>query len=102
MNDAILTCRDERRRQEVRGHPLNGLDYVEVELFDEHGRPLHHPTLVVYFLGKAPKQKIEPENVRIEGGRRILGRDLRVISAEVQRRDDPELDDSLIIVVDKS
>src|SRR5262249_34968301 len=75
--------------------------YVEVELFDDHGQPLPHPALVVYFLGKAPEQKIEPGNVRIEGGRRILGRDLRVLSAEVHRRDDPELDDSLIIAVDK-
>src|SRR5713101_6098633 len=102
MNDTTLTCQDEERREKVRKHSLNGLDYVEVELFDDHGQPRLHPRLCVYFLGKAPEHKIEPKNVRIEGGRRILGRDLRVIGTEVQRRDDPELDDSLIITVDKS
>ena len=102
MNDSSLTCRDEQRRQEVRHHTLNGLDYLEVELFDRDGQPLLHPILSVRFLGKAPEQTIEPENVRIEGGRRILGRDLRILSTEVQRQEDPELDDSLIITVDKS
>jgi hypothetical protein len=102
MNDSMLTCRDEQRRQKVRQHPLNGLDYVEVDLFDRHGQSLLHPTLSVHFLGKAPEKAIEPDNVRIEGGRRILGRNLRILSTEVQRQDDPELDDTLIITVEKS
>lgn len=102
MNDSSLTCQDEQRRQKVRHHPLNGLDYVEVDLFDDRGQPLIHPILSVRFLGKAPAQAIEPENIRIEGGRRILGRELRILGTEVQRQYDSELDDSLIITVDKS
>ena len=103
MNDLDLTCKDEQRRERVREkYDLNGLDYIEVDLFDDHGVPLTYPVLRVYFLGKAPERPIEPRNVRIEGGRRILGRDLQVKDLKVQRLDSPEADDYLIIAVDKS
>jgi predicted phage baseplate assembly protein len=96
------TCGDESRRERVRAHATNGLDYVEVSLTDEHGRPIMQPMLAVYFLGKAPEQEITAANVRIEGGRRIPARDIRVVGVEVVRDKDPELDDSLSIRLSKS
>ena len=90
MNDPMLTCQDEQRREAVRTEHLNGLDYLEVS-DDQH-------TLTVYFLDKAP-EKIEKENVRIEGGRRI--RDLEVVDLQVHREDDANLDDRMEVVVDR-
>lgn len=90
MNGLSLICQDERRRHEVRAQAFNGLDYVEVS--DDQR------TLTVYFLGKAP-EKLAKENVRIEGGQRI--RNIRVVDLDVHRQDDPELDDCMIITVDR-
>ncbi len=90
-----LICQNEQRREAVRRKPLlHGLDYLTV---GEDQR-----TLTVHFLGKAPTvpQRIDKNNVLIEGGRRI--RDIRVVSAEVECLDDPELDDTLEVVVDRA
>jgi hypothetical protein len=96
-------CQDDQRRAAVRDHRdqhgrrnLNGLDYLEV------GDDL--TTLTVYFLGKLPRalredQKTLTKQVRIEGGRRI--RDVKVVDVEPLLQDDPELDDALIVRVDK-
>ncbi len=91
MNGPDLSCKDARRRDDVRVASLYGLDYVEVS--DDQ------LTLEVFFLGKAPK-KIEKENIRIEGGRRI--RDVRVLDLRVQRQMDPTLDDVMEVRVNKS
>jgi hypothetical protein len=96
MNDPTLTCQNERRREAVRAEYLNGLDYLEVS-DDQY-------TLTVYFLGKAPEkindeERIKKGNVRIEGGRRI--RDVRVVDLRVHRRDAPDLDDWMEVVVDR-
>lgn len=89
MNDLI--CQNEKRREAVRKQTqLFGLDYLEV---GEDQR-----TLSVHFLGKAPGE-IGPDNVVIEGGRRI--RNIRVVGADPERTDDPELDDTLEVVVDR-
>jgi hypothetical protein len=85
MDDPGLICGDEGRRDDVRAADFYGFDYVEVG--EEQS------DLTVYFLGKAPP-KIERENVRINGGRRIT--DLRVL-----RQKDPTLDDYLKVTVDK-
>jgi hypothetical protein len=90
MSDPVLSCRDEGRREDVRAASLNGLDYVEVS--DDQ------LTLHVWFLGKAPAT-IRLQNVRIHGGRRV--RDIRILDVRVERRDDPALDDSLDVTVDK-
>jgi len=91
MDDSTLTCRDEQRRHEVRrNEDFNGLDYLEVS--DDQ------LTLTVYFLEKAPEGLVK-ENVRIKGGRRI--RDVRVVDLRLCRQDDPELDDCIIVTVDK-
>ena len=93
MNAAgdALTCRDERRRADVRAADLNGLDYLEVA--DDAQR-----TLVVYFLGKAPRA-IGTGNLRISGGRRV--RDIAVTRVEVIRQADPALDDVMEVTVDR-
>jgi len=94
-------CDDATRRERVRDHELNGLDYVEVALTDDHGRELPQPLLTVYFLGKAPKQSVGPANIRIEGGRRIPGSAITAIAVQIVRNPDPELDDSMIVRVSR-
>jgi hypothetical protein len=90
MNDPDLSCKRERRRQDVRAHSLFGLDYVEVSD--------NQLTLNVYFLGKAPK-KIGKANLSLAGGRRIL--DVQIVDALVHRQADPTLDDYLEVRVNK-
>jgi hypothetical protein len=87
-----LYCADQRRRQDVRGAPLFGLDYVEISTDDQRG-------LEVFFLGKAPTD-IQAANVQISGGRRV--RDIRVTAMRVHRRQDPSLDDFLEIRVNQT
>lgn len=86
-----LTCQDLARREEVRSAALNGVDGVEA-----HDDGL---TLVVTFLGKAPAQ-LDPGNIRIDGGRRIIG--IRAIDVTIEREDDPDLDDRAFVTVDRT
>ena len=90
MNNSVLACKSEKRRNLVRKNHLNGLDYVEVS--DDQ------LTLTVYFLGKAP-ETLEKENIQIKGGKRI--KDIQVKSVEIHRDEDPEVDDCAHITVDK-
>ncbi|MFI5101929.1 MAG: putative baseplate assembly protein [Terriglobales bacterium] len=92
VNDPSLSCKEERRREDVRATSLFGLDYVEV--VDEQ-----QLTLNVFFLGKAP-QNIEKANVVLTGGRRI--RDVQIKSVSVKRQPDPTLDDYLEVHVNKA
>jgi hypothetical protein len=85
-----LTCKTERRRHEVRRQQHNGLDYLEVG--DDQR------TLTVYFLGVAPED-LTTENVQITGGRRI--RDIQVIEVKTCPQHDPELDNCMVVTVDK-
>ncbi len=86
-----LICRDERRRALARERDLNGLDYLEVDA-DQR-------TLTVYFLLKAPEE-VTPENVVIEGGRRVRG--IRVVDVRMCRQDDPDRDDCMVVKVDRA
>ncbi|MFI6655748.1 putative baseplate assembly protein [Streptomyces sp. NPDC050523] len=82
------------RRAKVRAAQLNGVDAVEVS---DDGL-----LLTVTFLGKAP-HGLAPENVRIEGGRRISGpTDITVVDVSVEREEDPELDDRLYVTLDRT
>jgi hypothetical protein len=90
MDNAGLTCREERRRDRVRAADLYGFDFVEV------GE--EQTDLAVTFLGKAPPN-IERANVRISGGRRV--RDIVVTDLRVVRQRDPTFDDRLEVTVDK-
>src|SRR5579872_3550399 len=90
MIDPDLSCRVERRLDDVRAANLFGLDYVEVS--DDQ------LTLTVFFLGKAP-QTLEKANLALTGGRRI--RDVKITGLRVQRLKDPTLDDLLEVTVDK-
>ncbi|AJZ87063.2 putative baseplate assembly protein [Streptomyces sp. AgN23] len=82
------------RRDLIRAVHLNGVDAVEVGDSTEQGT-----TLTVTFLGKAP-HGLCPENVRIDGGRRITG--IEVLEISVEREEDPELDDKLYVTVDRA
>jgi hypothetical protein len=86
-----LSCLDDRRRQLIRAKGLNGVDYVDV---DPDQR-----SLTVYFLAKAPPD-VKPANVRIEGGRRITG--ITVLDVQMCRVADPDLDDCMVVKVDRS
>jgi hypothetical protein len=89
---ATLNCKQELRRHSVRETKhLNGLDYLEVSE--------DQLMLTVFFLGKAPLS-LEKENFRIEGGRRITG--IQVAGLQIDRDEDPEIDDCVHITVDKS
>jgi hypothetical protein len=98
MNETILKCSDERRRQMVRDQAnsydgLNGIDYVEViEDTDQK-------QLCVHFFGDVPDNLV-PKNVRIECGERI--RDIKVLSVEPHRSNDPLHEDCLRVEVDKA
>jgi predicted phage baseplate assembly protein len=83
-------CRTELRRAAVRAEHRGGIDAVEPS---DDGR-----TLTVTFLGKAPGG-IGPANVRIDGGRRITG--IRVLDVVIDRDDDPDLDDRMLVNVDR-
>ncbi|MEU1405965.1 putative baseplate assembly protein [Streptomyces sp. NPDC005728] len=78
------------RRAKVRAAQLNGVDAVEVS---DDGL-----LLTLTFLGKAP-HGLGPENVRIEGGRRITG--IAAVDVSVEREEDPELDDRLYVTLDR-
>ena len=90
MNTESLYCKSELRRHKVREHELNGLDYLEVSE--------DQLNLTVYFLDKAPED-LTRENIQIRGGQRI--RDIRVIDFRFCRQDDPEIDDCMIVTVNK-
>ncbi|MEV7084826.1 putative baseplate assembly protein [Streptomyces sp. NPDC093085] len=86
-----VECRTDGRRGRVRAARLGGVDAVEV---GDDG-----VTLTVTFLGKAP-HGLRAGNVRIDGGRRITG--LRAVGVAVEREDDLELDDRLLVTLDRS
>ncbi|GGO94873.1 putative baseplate assembly protein [Wenjunlia tyrosinilytica] len=86
-------CGTERRRGDVRAAGGNGVDAVEVS---DDGL-----TLTVTFLGKAPSPcRIGPENIRVDGGRRITG--IRALEVSVEVEEDPELDDRMIVRLDRA
>ena len=103
MSEPTLICQDEQRRHQVRQHRLNGLDYLEVQHFDKDGKPLAQPRLRVFFLGKAPEQKIKAAHIRIEGGRRIRGGDIAVVGEpKIVTSEYSDLDDVLEVTLDRS
>ncbi|SOD67374.1 putative baseplate assembly protein [Streptomyces zhaozhouensis] len=86
------TARASGRRGRIRATPgCDGVDGVEV---GDDGL-----TLTVTFLGKAP-HGLGPEHVRIDGGRRITG--VEALGVEVEREEDPELDDRLHVRLNKA
>jgi hypothetical protein len=89
MNELILTCQNEQRRDRIRQQELNGLDYLEVSEDQK--------SLFVYFIGSLP-QNLTIDNVRIEGGQRIRG--LQVKQIEPEPKDDPTVDSYLKVMVD--
>ncbi|MEY9860668.1 putative phage baseplate assembly protein [Catenulispora sp. GAS73] len=83
-------CLTDTRRAKVRRERRMGLDGVEV---DDTGR-----VLSVLMLGKAPAE-LDASNIRIDGGRRVTG--IRVLDVQIERADDPEVDDELVVEVDR-
>ncbi|HEX4953049.1 MAG TPA: putative baseplate assembly protein [Thermoanaerobaculia bacterium] len=88
--DALL-CDTEKRRERVRASRLNGLDFVEVD-------PKTQTLLTVTFLGKAPK-RLEPGNLVL--GEEPQAREVTVTRVLIHREDDPDLDDHMLVFVDR-
>jgi hypothetical protein len=84
-------CLTDTRRTKVRQERRMGVDGVEV---DDTGRVLN-----VLMLGKAPAD-LGVANVRIDGGRRVTG--IRVLDVQIERADDPEVDDEIVVEVDRA
>ncbi|RMD97901.1 MAG: putative baseplate assembly protein, partial [Bacteroidetes bacterium] len=104
MNDATLFCLDEKRRHQVRLEGYNGLDYLEVSE--------DQLQLSVYLLDKVPATLVElikedkkkntakaVKHFRISGGRRVSG--IQIIDVTVCQQRDPEMDDCLVLTVDR-
>lgn len=85
-----LFCELDQRRKDVRASSFNGLDYLEVS--DDQRK------LTIFLLGKAP-QGLKKENVRLSGGRRV--RDIQITSIEWITSKNPDVDDQLVVKVDK-
>ncbi len=99
MSDATLSCTNEQRRNKIRERKeenYNGLDYLEYHE-DEQGNPY----LKVFFLNKAPEGLTE-DHIVIEGGRRKGYKDIKVTSLKFCRQQRQDLDDCLIVYLDKS
>lgn len=92
MTDAsALACRIAERRKKLFANPdWNGMDFLEVSE--------DQISLCVHFFGPVP-EGVTVENICIEGGRRI--RDIQAVKVEIERADDPELDDCLRVTLDK-
>lgn len=92
-----VCCQKDERRDAVRSREgWNGIDYVEVSK-DQH-------SLEVFFLGKLPPELAADrpgleEHFRIEGGERIT--DIRILDADPVPSGDPELDDRIVLRLDK-
>jgi hypothetical protein len=91
MTNAPVECGTDRRRAKVRAEHRNGVDGVEVS---DDGL-----VLTVTFLGKAPEE-LGPENIRIDGGRRV--KDIVATEVRVEAQEDPNLDDRVYVTVDKT
>ena len=92
MSTDLICGNEQRRRDLFKNDALNGLDYLDIQ--DE-------TTLVVYFFEKAPDEnEIQLENIVIKGGRRI--RDLAAVEFEVVEAPDADVDDCLIIKLNKT
>ena len=96
-----LVCGVDLRRERVRRAQLNGLDYLEVDDGPTGG---DGPVLTVYFLGKVDPEieksiKRDRRHVRIEGGRRIKG--LQVRGVEIQSSQEPDRDDYMKVHLDR-
>jgi predicted phage baseplate assembly protein len=88
---AEIDCATPERRRRVRRRHWNGIDEIEV---GDDGR-----TLTVTFLGKAPRHDLGPQNIRIDGGRRITG--IVALDVTIEREDDPDLDDRMSVGLDR-
>jgi hypothetical protein len=92
-----ISCATDVRRSLVRRRRVFGIDSVEP---NDDGR-----TLIVTFLGKAPRDdqerdRIGHRNIRIDGGRRITG--IRAVGVDMRFSGDPELDDRMIVRLDRT
>lgn len=99
-----LLCELNHRREQVRlQSELHGLDYLEVgDVAASQATTeslLQQTFLRVVFLGKAP-QDLTRDHIVIEGGRRI--RDIRVVDVTLQHYQSADLDDQMLVKVDRA
>lgn len=66
-----FVCCDELRRHELKGKPLNGIDFLEVLDRDAPTEAQRQRTLFVHFVNPLTGIALTSDNIRIEGGERI-------------------------------
>ena len=92
-------CCDQRRRSEVRGSALNGIDFLEVLDLDAALDSDRQRFLFVHLVNDPGGPPFTPDNVRIEGGERVqdiivldvvagAGADANILTIEVDRPGD--------------
>ncbi|MDD1759436.1 MAG: hypothetical protein LUQ44_02415, partial [Methanothrix sp.] len=94
MKEPDIKCQEDMRRKCIRKMQLNGLDHLEE---NENQKKLY-----VYFLGKLPSGLTEQnamEHVQIEGGQRI--RDIKITDIDLFHREESDLDDYMVVYLDK-
>ncbi len=80
----IYTCCDERRRNDLKGHPsLNGIDFLEVIDQEAPTEAERQRILKVHFVNDLDGPGLNADNILIEGGERILGVQVIAVSAGV-------------------
>ncbi|KAA3662482.1 MAG: putative baseplate assembly protein, partial [Chloroflexi bacterium] len=91
MESTAHICDNEQRRQDLFSYDtLNGLDYLDIK---------NDTTLQVFFFEKAPAN-LSLKNIVIKGGRRI--RDLEAVDFEIRVAPEPDVDDCLIVKLNKT
>ena len=85
----LYFCCDERRRDEVRGTALNGIDYLEVVDHDAPNEADRQRFLRVHFVNDLAPNLLAATNVLINGGQRI--RPIVVLGAAIGTGDDADV-----------
>ena len=85
----LYFCCDERRRDEVRGTTLNGIDYLEVVDHDAPNDADRQRFLRVHFINDIAPNSLAASNVAISGGERI--RPIVILDATIGTGDDADV-----------
>jgi len=85
----LYFCCDERRRDEVRGTALNGIDYLEVVDHDAANEADRQRFLRVHFVNDIAANSLAATNVNINGGERI--RPIVILDATIGTGDDSDV-----------
>lgn len=104
-------CKSNKRREQLRGSALNGIDYLEVRDLEGSSPRPEQRLLRVHFINPLPETSSEDttltkDNVRIDGGERIRNIKVEAVLKELERVEEAVLEEPerkvLNITVDKA